>query len=93
MKFELGQVVTTAGVYGLIKEDDKFLDFVNDSLRRYCECDWGSLCEDDAKLNDEAVRLNNDRILAAYEKEGLPKIWIITEYDRSATTILFPDEY
>ena len=36
-----------------------------------------------------------DRIVAAYEREGHPedKIWIITEWDRSATTVLFPDEY
>ena len=43
-------------------------------------------------MNDEAVRSGNNRILASYETSK-GKIYIITEYDRSATTILFADEY
>ena len=53
------------------------------------------LTESDKRQNDEAVRNGDDRILAAYTHPEHPdwKIWIITEYDRSATTLLFPDEY
>ena len=53
----------------------------------------GNLCPDDAKINDKAVKNGDDRILAMYEDEKYGKIWIITEWDRSVTTILFPSEY
>lgn len=93
-KFEKGQLLCTAGVRNLMNEDNSFEAFVAWSfINRYCECDWGEMCEEDKALNDEAVKNGDDRIFAAYEKEGLPKIYIITEWDRSATTILFPDEY
>ena len=44
-------------------------------------------------MNDKTVKNGDDRILAMYEDEKYGKIWIITERDRSATTILFPSEY
>lgn len=92
-KFKKGQLLLTAGVRNLIDEDDSFSCFVADCfINRYCECDWGEMCEEDKALNDEALK-SGGRIFAAYEKEGLPKIYIITEWNRSATTILFPDEY
>ena len=54
----------------------------------------GDLEPEDKELNDEAL-LNGDRLVSAYEypKHEDWKIWIITEWDRSATTILFPHEY
>ena len=93
MGFNLGQVVSTNGVHSLMESDNYFMMFVVDSLRKYIECDWGQTCDEDKVLNDNAVKNGDDRILAVYEKDGLPKIWIITEWDRSATTILFPSEY
>ena len=53
----------------------------------------GNTCPDDTKMNDEAVKNGDDRILAVYEDKKYGKIWIITEWDRSVTTILFPSEY
>ena len=54
--------------------------------------DWGDMCRSDRELNDSAVKSGNDRILAAYETcEG--KIYIITDRDRSYTTILFAADY
>lgn len=50
------------------------------------------MCEEDKQMNDEAVRSGNNRILASYETSK-GKIYIITEHDRSATTILFANEY
>ena len=50
------------------------------------------MCEEDKQMNDEAIKSGNDRILAAYETSK-GNIYIITEHDRSATTILFADEY
>ena len=90
----------TAGVDDLMNEDESFEEFVNESLKRYFRQDWGDVSEGDRKMNDEAVRIG-ERIHAAYifpQKWNSPypyeiKIWIITEWDRSATTILFPEEY
>lgn len=94
-QFNLGQLVATAGVAEAMRENPDFDAFVWESLRRYLACDWGDLEDSDKELNDNAVKSNDDRILAAYKKKDGKawKIWIITEGDRSATTILFPDEY
>ena len=88
------KVVTTCNVAEQMKDDKQFADFVSVSLGRYLECDWGDLCDDDRAANDNAVK-NEDRILASYEHSEHDdwKIWIITEWDRSVTTILFPSEY
>ena len=51
------------------------------------------MCQEDKNENNLAVKAGNLRIFSAYEHPTLPKIWIITEADRSATTVLFPDEY
>lgn len=94
-KFQLGQTVMTRGVADALAENPDFAGFVVESMERYKTCDWGEMAAEDKKLNDDAVKNGNDRILAAY-KNGGPKawkIWIITEWDRSYTTILFPDEY
>jgi len=80
----------TRGVNDLVADNEHFAKFVWDSLKKYRAGDWGDLCDEDKRLNDEAID-SGSRILAAYE--GMYKIWVITEHDRSATTILFPDEY
>lgn len=92
MRFKLGQVVMTRGVNDLIVDDENFAKFVEKSFHRYVNCDWGEMCQEDKDLNDDAVKSSEDRIFAAYKNENY-KIYIITEWDRSATTILFPDEY
>lgn len=91
MKFKVGQMVVTIGVNDLMAEDGRFAGFVARSVVRYTSCDWSEMCEDDKAMNDEAVK-SGDRIFAAYENSDY-KIWIITEWDRSVTTILFPSEY
>jgi hypothetical protein len=91
--FELGQLVCTRGVADKMKEDVQFRKFVGESFNKYTKCDWGDTCSKDAKMNDEAV-IYIDRILAVYiSKKINVTIWIITEQDRSITTILFPSEY
>jgi hypothetical protein len=91
-KFSLGQVVWTAGINHTISENEQFTKEVLKALKQYVNGDWGILDKHDKKLNDDAVKYNNDRILAKYNTcEG--SIYIITEYDRSVTTILFPSEY
>ena len=93
--FKTGITVMTRGVADRIEADSLFAAFVTESFSRYLGCDWGDLDKDDARANDQAVADGNDRILAAYKREGFSedKIWIITEWDRSATTVLFPSEY
>ena len=92
-KLKTGPLYLTRGVAGRVSEDDLFAQFVDQSLKRYLMCDWGDLCEEDAKANDAAFRNGDDRILASYKATDGTKLWIITEWDRSATTVLFPDEY
>ena len=90
--FPLGQQVVTRGVADRLTEDEAFAQFVIGSMRRHASGDWGDLCEEDRKENQFSLQ-NGFRLFSAYEREGLPKIWIITESDRSVTTVLFPDEY
>jgi hypothetical protein len=90
--FETGQIVSTRGVFDLANENSEFDSFIQNSLNQHVKGDWGDLSDEDKKENDLSLK-NGFRVLSAYKKEGLPKIWIITEADRSATTILFPDEY
>lgn len=94
-KFVLGTLVTTQDVHAEMTRDSKFAEFVLTCIARHKACDWGDLCDSDKLQNDEAVRTGDDRIFSAYENKDHPgwRIWIITEWDRSATTVLFPDEY
>ncbi len=92
-KFKTGQLVMTTGVNDKVAEDDQFARFVTDSLKRHVRGDWGDLSQEDKDANELALKEGDLRLFSAYESTGLPKIWIITEADRSVTTILFPDEY
>jgi hypothetical protein len=95
--FELGRCVCTRGVEELIGDGH-----VNPMglLARHVRGDWGSVCEADARENDGALK-HGTRILSAYPIDpsqpsagfGDNTIWVITEADRSATTLLLPDEY
>lgn len=90
-KFELGQLVVTDGVNAKMKTDQGFDTFVKTSLGRFKRCDWGTLCDEDKAECDKAVKNGDQMIMGAYTRDG-EEIWIITEWDRSATTILFPHE-
>lgn len=94
MKFDLGEVFITRGIDALMTESDDFLRELVDIGKRYRLCDWGYICNEDKALNDEAVKSNTGRTLAAYETcKG--KVWIITDFcpPRNITTILLPEEY
>lgn len=93
-KFALGQVVITNGVDRMMNEDEKFKNFCLISMGKFINLDWGDVCKEDWKLNDQAT-LDGERIMGVYiyPKDKNIKIWIITEADRSYTTILFPEEY
>jgi hypothetical protein len=84
----LGRVVATPGALKLLMET-KAHPF--DLLARHATGDWGELCAFDRRQNEIALR-DGYRILSSYEvSEG--RVWIITEADRSITTILLPEEY
>ena len=87
----LGQLVCTRGVNEKITKDEAFSKFVWQSLKRHRKGDWGDLCEDDWRENNKSLR-QGFRIFSAYQN-GVTNIWIITEADRSYTTVLFPEEY
>lgn len=85
--FPLGKVVATPSVLEKVSERD-----INDALSRHAHGDWGIMPDEDKQSNDSAVK-GGDRIFSAYRSHGGVKFWIITEWDRSATTILLPEEY
>ncbi len=86
--FSLGQIVATPGCLELLEKHNKAL---SEFLRRHVSGDYGVVDSENAKLNDEAVK-EGSRILSAYEI-GEDRIWIITEWDRSVTTLLLPSEH
>jgi hypothetical protein len=87
--FPLGQVVATPGALQACEnagqEPEEFLN-------RHDRRDWGEVSEADKQENEFSVQ-QGFRILSAYATSTGERIWIITEADRSATTILLPDEY
>jgi len=94
MKFPLGKLVWTRYINDAIADNAPFAEFVMGSLKRHCAGDWGELDVEDKKANDIALQ-QGGRLFSAYIQHGKKdsKVWIITEADRSVTTILFPGEY
>jgi len=91
-KFQTGSLVMTAGVAELGAANESFAHFVRKSLRRHTDGDWGDLSAEDILENEYALG-KHLRLFSAYKHSGHPKIWIITEADRSLTTVLYPEEY
>lgn len=89
--FVLGHVVCTRGVNDAIADSASFAEFVTGCLKRHASGDWSNMDEQDQKENNYAIG-KYLRIFSAYKHCGR-KIWIITEADRSVTTVLFPNEY
>ncbi len=87
--FPMGQTVATPGALdAFVRTGDRIVTF----LDRHVHGDWGQVDDGDWRANDQAIKCEA-RILSAYRLTDGTKIWIITEADRSATTILLPDEY
>ena len=89
-RFSPGQVVMTIGVDELVQQGR-----LNPTpyLRRHLHGDWGDLSGDDRRLNDAALASGEDRLFSSYQVMPDLKLWIITEWDRSVTTLLLPSEY
>lgn len=88
-KFSPGQIVATPGSLAAMNEHGCLPQSL---LARHLACDWGHVGKDDAGLNDHAVQCG-DRLLSSYVIAPKVTIWLITEWDRSATTFLLPSEY
>ena len=84
--FDLGHTVTTPGVLDAVPLDEMLR-----AMHRHHHGDWGTLSTGDLRANDRAVK-TGERIFSAYDC-GETKFWIITEADRSVTTVLLPSEY
>ncbi|KKL82427.1 hypothetical protein LCGC14_1984840 [marine sediment metagenome] len=90
--FKCGRLLVAQGINSRIADNLEFSKFIVNALNRHVSCDWGEMDEEDKQENDYALD-KYLRLFSAYELNDQEKIWIITEADRSATTILFPDEY
>jgi hypothetical protein len=88
-RFALGQTYITPGAEeALMIAGQTEIEF----LRRHMSNDWGELSDEDVRENELSLE-EGFRLLSAYRTAKGQKLWIITEADRSATTILLPDEY
>jgi len=88
-KFSLGRIVATPGALEAVQEANQNpFEFI----QRHQSGDWGNLCEEDKRENEFSLK-NGFRLLSAYRTLHDVKVWIITEADRSVTTLLLPHEY
>lgn len=86
-KFDLGQVVITPNALNSLPQPEVLV-----ALGRHVSGDWGDLDEHDLAENERALQ-QGSRLFSAYHTSNEVKFWIITEWDRSVTTILLPEDY
>ena len=86
-KFSLGQTVSTSNAQNTLNQGDVLL-----AMGRHRRGDWGDLCGEDREANEEALE-HNERLFSAYHDRDGTKFYIITEHDRSVTTVLLPEDY
>ena len=87
--FPLGQTVATPGALAALERVGVVAEAL---LDRHVRGDWGELGEDDQRTNVQALT-SGERLLSAYVLPDATRVWIITEGDRSATTLLLPSDY
>jgi hypothetical protein len=87
--FPLGKVLITPPAEAVLQEAGRtFQEF----LEKHASGDWGEIDADDWNANEEALA-SRGRVMSVYAVTDKQKVWIITEADRSATTLLLPDDY
>lgn len=84
--FDLGNIVTTKSIADSVEPSK-----IASMIRNHITGDFGVLCNEDIEANQDAIK-NGERVLSAYMVNG-KKVYIITEWDRSYTTVLYADEY
>ena len=85
--FRLGRIVATPNAVQSIRQDD-----ILSGIQRHQAGDWGNLTDDDRAANDRALT-QGGRIVSAYNAMNGTRFWLITEADRSRTTVLLPEDY
>ncbi|RMX08215.1 hypothetical protein D8I35_03635 [Corticibacter populi] len=88
-RFPLGRVLMTQGVQALSSQG-RLNPFV--FIARHAMGEWGNVCDEDRATNDRALRVGA-RLMSVYEVDATTTVWVITECDRSVTTLLLPSEY
>lgn len=88
-KFPLGALLFSAGFNRLVHEG--LIDPVP-LLQRHVRGDWGDMDDEDKQINDDALKAHC-RLFSAYEVPPHYRVWVITEADRSTTTMLLPEDY
>jgi hypothetical protein len=88
-RFALGQIVETIGAHNTLAAA---LHLPTEFLLRHKNGDWGELPEEDIRENEWSLA-NGARLFSAYRTRTDEKLWVITEWDRSVTTLLLPEEY
>lgn len=86
-RFSLGQLFATPGILAEVSATD-----ISSALARHAKADWGDLDQEDIDENNRALQ-HGSRLFSAYQSSTCVKFWIITEWDRSVTTVLLPSEY
>ena len=86
-RFSMGRLVITQGALLALKRED-----VQTALARHLAGDWGEIDQDDKRENELSLQ-KGYRLLSAYTSQKGIRFWVITEADRSVTTILLPEEY
>ena len=87
VKFSLGLTVCTAAAMAELEFPDMLL-----ALSRHATGDWGDLCAEDIYFNELAL-IRGERLFSVYHSVKGVKFYVITEWNRSATTILLPGDY
>jgi hypothetical protein len=87
--FPAGQIVATPGALELLEQSNRTL---SEFISRHLRGDWGDLCEDD-KVENELSLKHGLRLMSSYVVSEKETLWIITDADRSTTTLLLPSEY
>lgn len=85
--FNSGQVLLTSHVANSLSQGE-----IKEMLDKHFSCDFGDLSKADINSNLKAIKNKDDRIMSAYNSKA-GRIYVITEYDQSATTVLFSNEY
>lgn len=87
--FSPGRIVATPGALALLEEAERS---PSEFLSRHLGGDWGDLCQEDKTENELSLK-HSFRLLSSYQVTETATLWIITEADRSVTTLLLPSEY
>jgi hypothetical protein len=94
-KFKLGRVVITPLAIDALQESEQSPEHF---LELHASGSWGDLCAEDRRLNDDAIAHEDDpdrrsRVFSSYRTAAGTKLYVVTEHDRSLTTLLLPEEY